>query len=897
MGEGLYNLSPIFYLESIKMPSLGIDTSQNKIIMLSERETKRVSAFKKLLFEHITKTQSSASGHLNTDSLQYIIPSLEVIFDSCFGILADVDYSNENYNFQILDTLKKEIIQKKSSNYCKNLKIMKPLFPKTVDKIKKTITTVLKVTSKYVTDKKQFKPPKKDDLDFFKDYIGFRPDEKIRSKSGAKKILNVGLGLGTMFAGQMFRSSALTVAGAKHLADHKKQTEKEREVYLKQINLIHKANSNTQTKRDVEKAKKAFSKFGGGGSYLAKKDSTVMLGDNPGGKEAFSISSKNKNFSGTTKGKSLFNVKAGSVLRAKPISGMGSTDINNGEFTKFGGGTGIDNDKGIISAINKQTKILYQILKDNNIFHKDQISRQDDAENLAKTFARNNSSNGGSSGNATTRKIGSVLSGGSGESGESGGFVSDMLEMAGGQLAASAVMRILSRGKIKKIPKLPKGGGQWAKWRSPSYGNVIKGGGFFSKAKGMAGGLLSGGGGKFSKGLGILGAGAYGLGALSDFRRGDSLSGGLNSVRAVASGASTLPGPAGMVGRAYMLGDTIGQISNSLIDKGVKTLTGGKNDSLGGFLYDMFHKQNVSQEGFLKTQDEINEEARKAQLGFFGRLKEGGSAFLYNVSGGRVGTPTTVDTSKTARSTSVNSEVAKKRERDLEAYARSRGITDKKELAAFMGTTSHESGGFSKMNEVGGGRQYEGNRQLGNTQAGDGDRYRGRGYIQLTGRSNYTDMSKRLGIDLVNNPDLAADPKIAEKIAVEYWKSRKISNEAKAGNIYNVRKKVNGGYNGMQDFSERYNKYLTQYNNPVATTPTEVVNAKQEITLAKNDKKLKEQEQQKEQQKRVSSASSPVILNNNNNTHSKGKSAPTSVHLTSGDSSLLTTYTTILGQT
>ena len=63
--------------------------------------------------------------------------------------------------------------------------------------------------------------------------------------------------------------------------------------------------------------------------------------------------------------------------------------------------------------------------------------------------------------------------------------------------------------------------------------------------------------------------------------------------------------------------------------------------------------------------------------------------------------------------------------------------------------------------------------RMGNKAAGEGYKYRGRGYIQLTGKNNYADMSKKLGIDLVNNPDLANDPTIAYKIAIEYIKDKK----------------------------------------------------------------------------------------------------------------------------
>lgn len=65
--------------------------------------------------------------------------------------------------------------------------------------------------------------------------------------------------------------------------------------------------------------------------------------------------------------------------------------------------------------------------------------------------------------------------------------------------------------------------------------------------------------------------------------------------------------------------------------------------------------------------------------------------------------------------------------------------------------------------------------RLGNTSPGDGYKYRGRGYIQLTGKENYERYGKKLGIDLVNDPDLANDPSIAIKIAAEYLKDRGVN--------------------------------------------------------------------------------------------------------------------------
>lgn len=98
--------------------------------------------------------------------------------------------------------------------------------------------------------------------------------------------------------------------------------------------------------------------------------------------------------------------------------------------------------------------------------------------------------------------------------------------------------------------------------------------------------------------------------------------------------------------------------------------------------------------------------------------------------------------------------------------AQRQGITNKAQLAYILATSVHESGAGAHMQEFASGSAYEGRRSLGNTQAGDGVRYKGRGYVQITGRRNYQDWSRRLGVDLVGNPSLAQDPRIAAQILV-----------------------------------------------------------------------------------------------------------------------------------
>ncbi|HEX6858922.1 MAG TPA: glycoside hydrolase family 19 protein [Caulobacteraceae bacterium] len=89
--------------------------------------------------------------------------------------------------------------------------------------------------------------------------------------------------------------------------------------------------------------------------------------------------------------------------------------------------------------------------------------------------------------------------------------------------------------------------------------------------------------------------------------------------------------------------------------------------------------------------------------------------------------------------------------------------------------------------------------RLGNTDPGDGARYIGRGYLQITGRANYREMGARIGVDLEAEPERAAEPDIAVEIACAYWTARDINTPADAGDFREVTRRINGGLNGYED--------------------------------------------------------------------------------------------------
>jgi putative chitinase len=128
--------------------------------------------------------------------------------------------------------------------------------------------------------------------------------------------------------------------------------------------------------------------------------------------------------------------------------------------------------------------------------------------------------------------------------------------------------------------------------------------------------------------------------------------------------------------------------------------------------------------------------------------------------------------------------------------------------ANFVAQTATETGGYRWMKELADGKAYEGRKDLGNTQAGDGPRYKGRGLIQITGRDNYTRASKDLGVDYVNNPERAAQPDDAAQIAGWYYRTRGVTAPADAGNFKQTTQLINGAQNGAADREQRYERAL-----------------------------------------------------------------------------------------
>ena len=135
----------------------------------------------------------------------------------------------------------------------------------------------------------------------------------------------------------------------------------------------------------------------------------------------------------------------------------------------------------------------------------------------------------------------------------------------------------------------------------------------------------------------------------------------------------------------------------------------------------------------------------------------------------------------------------------LEATLTEYAINSDIRAAHFLAQTCHESAGFRTTEEFASGSAYEGRKDLGNTQPGDGPRYKGRGLIQLTGRANYVEYGEALGLDLVDHPETAAEPVISLLIACEFWKRRGLNQFADRDDIETITRRINGGLNGFDD--------------------------------------------------------------------------------------------------
>lgn len=136
----------------------------------------------------------------------------------------------------------------------------------------------------------------------------------------------------------------------------------------------------------------------------------------------------------------------------------------------------------------------------------------------------------------------------------------------------------------------------------------------------------------------------------------------------------------------------------------------------------------------------------------------------------------------------------------LQVASEELGVQD---VAMFVAQCAHESDHFKTTVEYASGSAYEGRKDLGNTEPGDGRRFKGRGYIQLTGRENYRLAGVYFGMDFLSNPELVAQPEWAAKVSAWFFTVfRKIDGL----DITRATKRINGGLNGIKQRTEFYTR-------------------------------------------------------------------------------------------
>lgn len=148
----------------------------------------------------------------------------------------------------------------------------------------------------------------------------------------------------------------------------------------------------------------------------------------------------------------------------------------------------------------------------------------------------------------------------------------------------------------------------------------------------------------------------------------------------------------------------------------------------------------------------------------------------------------------------------------------------KERQADFLAQVTHECDRFHTMEEYASGKAYEGRADLGNNMPGDGRKFKGRAYIQLSGRSNYVKFTRWYRKLEPDAPDFALQPELIGQIpelamwaTVYFWKTRNLNSYSDKGQFKQQTKKINGGYNGLTkriEWRETYLPLLTDIVNP-----------------------------------------------------------------------------------
>jgi len=260
----------------------------------------------------------------------------------------------------------------------------------------------------------------------------------------------------------------------------------------------------------------------------------------------------------------------------------------------------------------------------------------------------------------------------------------------------------------------------------------------------------------------------------------------------------------------------------------VKNLSGPDNDSRFK-LYSLFAKQfskwfpaytkswtrdqtDQTQFMFSRVSDDQQTDEDLSRRGFLGGL---GAAAL-GIAGSQNKSAVTPTAANAPAAEPLPVKQLKPLEKVLVVIAQQAGIVGT-ELKQFLAQCAHETANFTTLREIGNAtyfakkydKQYNPARAkiLGNVKPGDGIRYKGRGFIQLTGRYNYKKAGESLGLPLEQQPELVEQPGIAAKVAVWFWGNRVKPNVSDFSNVPQATRPINPALKGLQNRQQHYNTY------------------------------------------------------------------------------------------
>ena len=369
-----------------------INENQNDIIDASKKVTYQVKTYQTKLLEFVHNYSTHGTPFSTVSPAQYkeifqtislIEKHINTFFESYLGIVQDVDSNNVDNDRNLLSEIQKlkKAPVKKTKKPKSSLFLLIRSLPsqskatEIEDKIVKTFNSVDRIVDKYI----KFKKSKHQNIaqTIHEEVKGvLKQTQKNWGtvwRGGRAAAAGGAMSLAGGFLGHFFKSEKLgsiaKIPGEAFLARTAIKAENFRD---KQHGIIESVKKLQQETEQSKIFKKISSKFGGGGSYKALRSSTVMVGDNPGGRESVSIG----NNAFKTNGPSLLRIRAGQSIHANPLSGMGKTRINPGDFDALGGGTeapltATANTDRITDALDKNTEILELIYKEQHNKYKE----------------------------------------------------------------------------------------------------------------------------------------------------------------------------------------------------------------------------------------------------------------------------------------------------------------------------------------------------------------------------------------------------------------------------------------------------------------------------------------------------------------------------------------------